>query len=313
MKTDDIDLSIENRKDFAYNLTKLIQGAVLAQTLAKEGDNSNSQFVHLGAHMAGTSDLATQAGHNHHFVLTNHFAGMTPNMQQQPVDELKEGGGRSGEQDTEAHQTHHSVHHRIASPNNYLLNQHFNHGELIRHSNSSSNDHINHSNNHHNNSTHDSNSPSTDNPIHLIHHSHSPVNLPGSDHPAPLARRRSSGIGGRPVSILHHSRSPASLIHFYNSPLGDHPTNSIHQLSSPEIYLKELDNLPPGCLKMLSKSNSGSDSNVSLASQQPSSAFVCPPKLFMHKLHRRSLQANPFNLQPQIKAPVPQQPDANMS
>lgn len=98
LQTNDIDLSIENRKDFAHNLTKLIEyelfssihssssaGVVSCENLSLINTPlslSTNQLslqasnLLLTANHPGTSDYLNELNHSHHFVLSNRFAGI---------------------------------------------------------------------------------------------------------------------------------------------------------------------------------------------------------------------------------------------
>lgn len=100
LKTDDIDLSIENRKDFAHNLTKLIESAIYkhishAETVGEGSSLSlmaenqlslsssniviSNNLINLTTNQPGTSDCLMALNpklNSHHFALTNHFAGL---------------------------------------------------------------------------------------------------------------------------------------------------------------------------------------------------------------------------------------------
>ena len=100
LKTDDIDLSIENRKDFAHNLTKLIESAIYkhishAETVSEGTSLSlmeenqlslssshiviSNNLINLTTNQPGTSDCLMALNpklNSHHFALTNHFAGL---------------------------------------------------------------------------------------------------------------------------------------------------------------------------------------------------------------------------------------------
>lgn len=124
LKTDDIDQAIENRKDFAHNLTKLIeyeflnnlQGIPTANTMSCENltltgssfsftsSQISLQNTHLTLDHPGTSDHLSDLNHSRHFVLTNRFAGIKNHTAGHSLDQ--------------AHEKNHS---RSASPQNENL------------------------------------------------------------------------------------------------------------------------------------------------------------------------------------------------
>ena len=96
LKTDDVDLSIENRKDFGSNLTKLIEYELVANLYASSISDAascdvidikqncinassnqlsfqNGHLVNLPLNHYSTADHLPELNHNHHFILTNRF------------------------------------------------------------------------------------------------------------------------------------------------------------------------------------------------------------------------------------------------
>lgn len=97
LQTNDIDILIENRKNFVQDLNKLIDFAIASDN---EYDNitldnshfsmsnckinfSNAQLVQLNPHLSESCDHISQLHHNHHFMLENHFAGLKKSQETQ--------------------------------------------------------------------------------------------------------------------------------------------------------------------------------------------------------------------------------------
>lgn len=100
LKTDDVDLSIENRRNFAHNLTKLIESAFYKHMCQMDSESGGTSLSHmidnqlslsssqvliqsnplisLSLNHPGTSDnLGSFVNkNNRHYALTNHFAGL---------------------------------------------------------------------------------------------------------------------------------------------------------------------------------------------------------------------------------------------
>lgn len=102
LQTNDIDISIENRKNFVQDLNKLIDFAITSDKYdnLNDYDNitldnshfsmsncnvnfSNAQLVQLNPYLAESFDHISQLHHNHHFMLENHFAGLKKSQETQ--------------------------------------------------------------------------------------------------------------------------------------------------------------------------------------------------------------------------------------
>ena len=331
MRTDDIDVLIENRKDFPHNLTKLIESAFLMSTFAKENEGNISLYnnqmpqtsghinsghplnVNLSTQMAGTSDFVprSNANHNHHFVLTNHFAGMHSHSKpaakkaRPPVSELIDPSSHS-KTDQENVITTGQTQAGQASASHNNADTSFHVPNVIHHSNTSAGRSIT-----------------------IIHHSNSPNDQDSNDEfitggPASYTECMNYKLGGRfPMNLIrrtkkstrnsihsiHHSVSPGCIdvshVHRMKSPQS-HPMNSSTQQTNQEVRYNDLHNGP---IHTRSSSNDTSDIQpnsihlAELSHYSTDSNFLTngvKRKMLKRKSNNHILPGNPQIISPMI-------------